>query len=276
MKEIEQLEAKGSSFECRTKFSGIVVTHNEATRLPACLNSLSFCDEIVVMDLGSKDESVEIAKIHGARVLYHPHVSVVEEVRVNSLVHARNEWIVFADPDEFFPEALTRAVVRILDEQTDTAAVMVPYRYYFREKPIYRTRWGGQKYITRFVKKNEVILSGLVHRGIQVPSNRVAKVPFREDLAVRHYWVDSYAQLFEKHWRYIQSEGRARYETGERFSWNAAISSMARSLKTCLIDDQGIRGGFTGIFLSLFWGWYVAMSWLSLRRYQRNRDECQW
>ena len=62
------------------RFSGLVVTFNEERRLAQCLHGLSFCDEVVVADLGSSDASVAIAERAGARVCSLPHEPFVEAV----------------------------------------------------------------------------------------------------------------------------------------------------------------------------------------------------
>ena len=87
---------------------------------------------------------------------------------------------------------------------------------------------------------------------------------------VRHYWADSYRQLFEKHTRYIQREGEARYRSGLRFSWIGMLFDILKHLVKNLFQYKGIVGGFRGTFLSFFYAWYVMQSWLSLRRYQQN------
>lgn len=77
--------------------------------------------------------------------------------------------------------------------------------------------------------------------------------------------------MFEKHWRYIKFEGESRYNAGQRFSWRSMLRNTAGNLKVNLINDRGLYGGFTGIFLSFFFGWYIFMGWLSLRKYERRQ-----
>ena len=54
------------------KLSSITITCNEAANIADCMDSLSFCDERVVVDGGSKDDTVAIAEKHGATVYHHP------------------------------------------------------------------------------------------------------------------------------------------------------------------------------------------------------------
>jgi glycosyltransferase involved in cell wall biosynthesis len=51
--------------------SAIIITRNEAVKIGACLDSLAFCDERIVVDCGSQDETVRIARERGARVEHH-------------------------------------------------------------------------------------------------------------------------------------------------------------------------------------------------------------
>jgi hypothetical protein len=90
------------------------------------------------------------------------------------------------------------------------------------------------------------------------------------ETAIRHYWVDTYADLLEKHRRYLEHEGRALHESGHRFAWSNLVIDTARALMSSLIKYRGILGGFDGIFLSFFFTWYTLMSRISLRRYERH------
>ncbi|HKZ09981.1 MAG TPA: glycosyltransferase family 2 protein [Rhodanobacteraceae bacterium] len=76
-----------------------VITLNEADRIAACLDSLAFCDEVVVVDSGSTDGTREIAAAHGARVIEH----TFEGFRAQkdfAVGQARHEWVLCLDADE--------------------------------------------------------------------------------------------------------------------------------------------------------------------------------
>ena len=95
-------------------------------------------------------------------------------------------------------------------------------------------------------------------------------IPVNEINFIKHYWVDSWYQLFAKHWKYIRLEGEAKYKKGTRFTFRYFLWKTKETLKTNLFEYKGIRGGWRGIFLSLFYTWYVSMSLLSLWCYQRK------
>lgn len=258
--------------DCAVEFTGIVVTFNEARRLRDCLSSLTFCRQLIIVDLGSTDDSVSIAHEFGTEVLHHPRVPIVEQARAIALNHALHDWIMLADPDEVIPPTLVGDIVAAIVGHPQAGMLSLPYRYYFRGEPINCTFWGRVCVSNpRVIHRQRVDFPSLVHRGFRLHSGyEQVKIPESNRNSVQHYWADTYRQLFAKHRRYVQHEGASLYETGERFSWARTVRATLAALRRNLWDYGGLKGGPTGIFLSLFYTWYVFMSRLSLRRYQRS------
>src|SRR4051812_39376653 len=93
--------------------SALVLTRNEEKNLPSCLESLSFCDDILVLDSGSTDRTVEIAGCYGARVLLRPFDNFANQRNFGlEQGRFRHEWILHLDADE----VLTRDFVVELDK----------------------------------------------------------------------------------------------------------------------------------------------------------------
>ena len=111
------------------QFTGIGVTYNEARRLRECLNSLSFCDQLIVVDLGSEDESVEIARECGAEIVHHERVPVVEQVWPDAVPLARYKWVLRADPDEVFPAPLASDLIYTIAEKRLAGMISLPQQY---------------------------------------------------------------------------------------------------------------------------------------------------
>jgi glycosyltransferase involved in cell wall biosynthesis len=95
------------------KCSVLILTHNEAANLPACLDALAWCDDIVVIDSGSSDGTVELARARGARILSRPFDTFAAQ-RNFGLDHGalRYEWVLHLDADE----VLTREFVAALQQ----------------------------------------------------------------------------------------------------------------------------------------------------------------
>ena len=254
------------------QFSAMVFSYNEARRLRQCLERLSFCEQVLLIDLGSTDGCREIGRECGAEVVQHAHVPIVEHARAEMLPMCRHDWIITVDPDEVLPQEIGAALRAAIAANADAALVTMCFQYYFRGKALNGTRWSV---IRKAVASNKtrVRMSTSVHSAFEIAAGfRPVDLPDTGvDGRAQHFWVDSYGQLFEKHNRYLKFEGEARYKNGDRFSLGAALWDVLRSLKNNLIKDRGVFCGFDGIFLSFFHAWYVLNSHLSLRRYQRQQ-----
>ena len=251
-------------------FTGIVVTFNEARRLRECLESMAFCEQIIVIDLGSRDGSVHVARECGAEIVHHERVPAVEYVWPEAVLLARNDWIVLVDPDEILPVSMHGDLLQAISGADGAGLVRVPYQYYFQGKPLSSSHWGGARFLARALHRKRVDLAACVHRGLALREGyETVRVEHSGANVVRHYWIDTLKQLFQKHRRYVLLEGASRYSSGERFTWASWVGQTLRALKHGLVQRRGLLGGPTGIFLSLFYAGYICMSVLSLRRYQR-------
>lgn len=82
-----------------TPVTALIITKNEERYIARCLKSLSWADEIIIVDAESTDRTVEIAKSLGAKVITQPWLGFSEQRNV-ALRAAKNEWVYFADADE--------------------------------------------------------------------------------------------------------------------------------------------------------------------------------
>jgi glycosyltransferase involved in cell wall biosynthesis len=79
--------------------SAIIITHNEAANIAACLESLEFCDECIVVDCGSDDGTVKIAAAAGAKIVSHPWSGFGAQKNF-ALSLAHGDWVLSIDADE--------------------------------------------------------------------------------------------------------------------------------------------------------------------------------
>jgi len=87
------------------KISATIITYNEERNIARAIESLRCCDEIIVVDSGSNDRTVELATNHGARVIENPWTGYASQKNFAS-EQAANDWILSIDADESVSEAL--------------------------------------------------------------------------------------------------------------------------------------------------------------------------
>lgn len=90
--------------------SAVVLTKNEEKNIVDCLETLTWCDEILVIDDNSQDRTVEIAQKMGASVFAHPLTNDFSTQRNFGLEQAKNNWVLFVDADERISPELAREI----------------------------------------------------------------------------------------------------------------------------------------------------------------------
>lgn len=101
--------------------SVIVITKNEARHIAGCLESVGFADEWIVVDSGSSDATVEIARAHGAQVTVTPDWPGFGPQKSRALAQARGEWVLSIDADERVGPELARQIRRVVAAGADTS-----------------------------------------------------------------------------------------------------------------------------------------------------------
>jgi glycosyltransferase involved in cell wall biosynthesis len=119
--------------------SVVLITLNEAANLPRTLKSVSWAQEIVVVDSGSADATVEIAQKAGARVFEEPWKGFAEQ-KNSTIAHASNQWILSLDADEEVSQELARELQALLADEPAFSAYRIPRLNHFLGRPL---RHGG-------------------------------------------------------------------------------------------------------------------------------------
>ena len=102
----------------KVKISFCAIAKNEERCIARCLESLhGICDEIIVVDTGSTDRTVEIAKAHGARVCHFKWINDFSAAKNYALDQATGDWVVFLDADEYFSNERSAKAVRAAIER---------------------------------------------------------------------------------------------------------------------------------------------------------------
>ncbi|OGE42616.1 hypothetical protein A3B45_00205 [Candidatus Daviesbacteria bacterium RIFCSPLOWO2_01_FULL_39_12] len=227
--------------------SAAIVSFNEAEKLERCLESIrDFVDEIVIVDLGSKDETKNVCEKYGAKIFHHKFVPYVEKIRNFSISKASNEWILILDPDEYIPDSLKNELKKV-SESKEYSAVNIPRKNIFFGKWITHTNWWPDKHV-RFFQKGSVSWSQ-IHLYPKV-SGKILELPAKEKLAIIHYGYSDISEFIDRQNRYAEVESEEAYEKGIRFSWISFFWWPARVFLTRFIKHQGYLDGIYGFVLT--------------------------
>jgi glycosyltransferase involved in cell wall biosynthesis len=252
--------------------SAVVSSRNESALLERCLAAIRFCEELIVIDIDSDDDTAAVAEASGARVVRHPYVPIAEAARVTVAPQARFDWLLVVDPDEEVPAALADEVAKLLPQiPDDVAAVDAPRQYYFAGRPLRGTVWGGPNKRRLLVRRTAVELTPQIWGGMRINAGyRVLELPFTPETAIVHRWAGGYRELVQRHRRYLRLEVLDRAAAGEVTGYRAVALTPWRSFRESFVTKQGYCDGATGLALSLLWTVFRTAGELSLLRHLRR------
>lgn len=143
-------------------FSILILTKNEEENLPACLDSVSFSNDIVVLDSLSEDRTRAVAEEKGARVFERPfdNFGAQRQFALEEISY-KNDWVFHLDADEVFNEELRRECERVVD-QDQRSGYFVPNRIFFLGKWIKRSTQYPYPQV-RLVKLGEISFAQAGH-----------------------------------------------------------------------------------------------------------------
>jgi len=225
-------------------YSGLIITYNEAHNIAACIASLApVCDDIVVVDAGSSDDTVELARRAGATVLVQVPFLGDGPQRSLGLPHCRHDWVINLDADERLEADLVDALKAATDWRVD--ALECRRRNYIGGR---FTPYAGQypDYICRVFNRRHADFAPLkAHSRVQARSTR------RIDGHVTHYSYRDYDDLFARANKYSTWQAQEMLAQGKTASLPKAIAHGGVAFLKHYIVKRGFLAGSDGLSISL-------------------------
>jgi glycosyltransferase involved in cell wall biosynthesis len=244
------------------KLSVVVLTRDEERQIRDCLASVrEFADELIVLDSGSFDRTIEIAREMGTRIETRPFDNYPNQ-RNAAIELARGDWIFFIDADERATPALGSEIeFRISSPESRMAGYWIPRRNIIFGKEIRYAGWSPD-YQPRVLRKGYARFD---------PAREVHELVvwdgeagyLREPLI--HYNYETLAQFRAKQIVYARYEARIWFEEGKRARWRGFIGQPIREFFRRYISLQGWRDGAHGLLLSALMAYYTFVRQKMLR-----------
>ena len=243
----------------RTPISACVITLNEADRIDACLESLAFCDELLVVDSRSTDDTRARAEARGARVLERPFDDFGAQKNY-AVLQATHDWILFINADERVDAELRHAIERERELGFRDAAA-----YRFRRRNDYFGRFlehgnASPDRVTRlFDRRRAGISPRPVHESVRT-LGRVIRLPG----ALEHFpYRDAGAHLERAH-RYARMMAEYRYAAGRRATLLQIVFSPLYRFLRGYVVRLGFLDGWRGLFHAYVGAMYVREKYMRL------------
>lgn len=242
----------------RKRLSVVIITKNEEERIPRCLESIKWADEVIVVDGYSTDRTVEICNKFCAKVIQHRFEGDFGLERNIGTDAASGNWILQLDGDDVVTPQLKDRIEQILLNDSPYVA------YKFRRKNYFLghfMRYGGwYHYYTHLYKKGYARYGGKVHHLLKTDG----KVGIIEE-AVEHYPFQNFEQFIDRQNRYTSLEAEEMLEKeGILDSKIIRYNLTARPIKLfwkMYVKKMGFREGVHGLFFSVLYALVHFVKW---------------
>lgn len=230
--------------ENSVKLSVAIITKNEEDRLPKTLEAVKdIADEIVVVDSGSTDKTVDIAKQYGAKVFIEEWKGYGEQ-KNSALKKTTGEWVLFLDADEVLSEELKKLIKEKINNPTADG-------YYLKRQTVYLGRelkhiWNND-WVLRLVNKNaNPRWVGNIHEKLSVDG----KTEYLKGGVLYHYTYRSLFEHFQKSLLYAKYSAQEYFKKGRKPSMFKIFLSPLWAFFKIYFLKLGFLEGIRGFFIA--------------------------
>lgn len=243
----------------RVPVSAVVIAYNDEANMEACLASVAWADEIIVVDSFSTDRTEAISRRFTDKVFQHAFYGF-GRLRNEAIAHAAHEWIFSLDTDERATPELSDEIRRTLEAGPSAEAYFVPRRNYFLGRWIKHCGWyPDYRQPQLFLKSRLRYRDELVHESFDLEgrtgylTSPALQYPFRN---IDHYLA--------KQDRYSDLMARRMLEQGRRFSPHQLITRPCFTFFKMYLARRGCLDGVPGLILSGLYAYYTFIKYARL------------
>jgi len=243
-----------------------IIARDEADRIGAAIRSVSFAQEVVVLDSGSTDDTVAVAEALGARVIQTDWPGYVAQ-KTRAVQAAEHDWVLSIDADEAVSPALAQAIETVMDAPLEAAGFQLDRLGHWGGQPLRHGTWWPSKHIRLFDRRRARFVGRNPHDRVEVdgPVSELSGVlyhhPYRnleEHLAT----IGRYADLFVQG---CLAEGR-------RAHWWDVVFRPWLHLCKALVLRAGVLDGVRGWCVAGLGAAHVMLKWGRLYMAQQAND----
>lgn len=222
----------------------IIIAKNEEANIERCLSSIKWADEIIVLDSGSTDQTISIAKRYTKHV-YSTNWEGYGIQKQRALAYATGHWVLNLDADESVTDELRAQVVHVM-KHGKYDAYRLPIRMCFYGKQL-RFSASPSRHIRLFKREGAQYSDDIVHEKVVLPAN--ARVSKLRGAIIHHSWQDLSHALYKLN-RYSSYSAKTRLELNKKSSIVKAVTSAVWMFFRSFLLQRGFLDGREGFVLA--------------------------
>lgn len=233
-----------SDLDRRLPISAVIITRNAADRIAEVLGSVDMCAERLVLDSGSTDATVAVARRSGARVEHQPFLGYGPQKRL-AVALAQHDWILSLDADEVLDDE-ARAACAALDLTDPARCWRIRRRTFVGDREVRHGCWRGESVVRLFNRTTANFKPLPVHEEVEA-GRPAALLPG----SLLHYSYADCRDVIARSLRYAPLKARVMQDRGERIhAWAVPLRGLAAFAKSYLLRS-GWRDGPVGFVIAV-------------------------
>lgn len=251
--------------------SVVIMTLNAERLLKKCLESVKEADEIIVCDMYSEDNTVEIAKNFGCKVVYHEKCGYAEPARNFANNQVTSDWLLVLDADELVTPQLWKYLKDFAQNPPEGVTTLeIPRETYALGQKL---RCMYQSKMKRFWKRGCAEYKAHVHNIPHTLEGKDATInPKKHELAIQHYHIDSIQSYLEKTNRYTDFEMERFAAKGTKFNLFRLLTRPLYEFFKFYILKGGIFDGVCGLIICFMNAQYKFIQLAKLYEVEFKKD----
>ena len=257
------------------KLSAIVLTKNEEPVIGDCLESIKWVDEVVVVDHGSTDKTLEIVKKFGVKKIVNaPADSNFSDRRNLGAKEAEGEWLLYVDADERVTPGLRDEIVQIISnfkfQISNCVAYAIPHKNIRLTKVLYHGGWWPD-YVLRLMRKNKLMnWEGELHEQPKI-DGEVGKL---KEAFLHYSHRGSLEHKLQNTINWSKIEGQRMFDAKHPpMNTPRFISAMWREFYSRMIKQKAFLDGTEGVIEAFYQVFSVFISYVRLWEMQQKGKE---
>ncbi len=251
------------------KLSAVISTYNSGSVLEDCLKSLSFVDEILVVDHKSSDETVKLARKYTKHIFSQDNNPQEIDLQKNfGFEKAKSDWLLSIDADERVSEELAREIQDAISSDSGFTAFRMPRKNIIFNKWIQHSIWWPDYQLRLFKRGKGRYTKAKVHQDIAIDGT-IGEL--KEPLD--HHNYQSISQYLAKMDQYTENEANSYVSQNIHFLWVDIIRMPASDFLKTFFLQEGYKDGLHGLVLSIMQGFYMFLVVTKVWEKQGFREE---
>ena len=223
-----------------------IITKNEKENIRQCLQSISFAGQIVIVDSGSTDNTLEIAAEFGCEI-YSEAWRGFGPQKQSAIDKCSQPWILVLDADERIPPDTANIIKKIVtDSNVKDAGFSFPRKNYFQGRWIKHAGWWPDRIVRLFRKEAGRITTAMVHESVEV-QGMIGVL----DVPIEHYTESSLSKIIQKIDKYSTLGAQEAFKDGKHSSVFSAFMRAFFTFNQDYFLRLGILDGRQGLTLAV-------------------------